>query len=396
MKIAVTGIGIISALGMNSGDTYRTIFSENKWGSFLRPSEFLDAWQPMPVGEVRYSTKKLAENLKVRICSRTALLGMFAAKEAFNDARLDSILADRIALVSATTVGGMDLSENFYEDFHTDSKKGRLRMVIGHDCYDSTRRIATFCNIKGFVTTLSTACSSSANAIILGAHLIEQGMADAVIAGGTDSLCRFTLNGFNSLRILDSLLCRPFDAERSGLNLGEGAGYIVLQKSDSIADKKAYCYLSGYANRNDAFHQTASSASGTGAYLAMQDALKMAGIIPPEIDYINTHGTGTYNNDEVEGKAMIRLFGEKLLPAFSSTKPFTGHTLGAAGGIEAVLSVLAIRHGVLYPNLNFKTVDPTLNIVPNCTLRKNVSVRHVLSNSFGFGGSDTSLIFSSN
>jgi len=395
MKIAITGIGIVSALGMNSADTLATLTTECRWQTLLRPPRFVETRHKVPVGEVGCSSEDLAKKLNVNSCSRTALLGMLAVHEAMNDAQINSILPNRIALVSATTVGGMDLSEKFYVDFLQNPKRGRLRMVVGHDCYDSTQKIALYCSIKGFCTTLSTACSSSANAIILGARLLENGIADAVVAGGCDSLCRFTLNGFDSLRILDSLPCRPFDANRSGLNLGEGAGYVVLQRADKIIPEKAYCYLTGYANRNDAFHQTASSADADGAYLAMSESLKMAGLQPKDIDYINVHGTGTSNNDEVEGSAMIRLFGKEHIPTFSSTKPLTGHTLGAAGGIETVLSVLAIRHRMLYPNLNFNTVDPDLGLIPNRVLQKNVTINHVLSNSFGFGGNDTSLVFSS-
>ena len=395
MRIAITGIGIVSALGMNRVDTLSALTTEGRWHTFLRLPRFINTRLHVTVGEVGYNNEDLAKKLNHDGCSRTALLGMLAASEALNDAKIDSISPNRVALVSATTVGGMDRSEKFYEDFLEDPKKGHLRMIIGHDCFDSTQKIASYCNIKGFCTTLSTACSSSANAIILGARLLEYGIADAVVAGGCDSLCRFTLNGFNSLRILDSQPCRPFDADRSGLNLGEGAGYIVLQRMDGATPEKTYCYLSGCANRNDAFHQTASSADAAGAYLAMSDALEMAGLHPKDIDYINAHGTGTYNNDLVECKAMISLFGEEHIPPFSSTKPFTGHTLGAAGGIEAVLSVLAIHHRMLYPNLNFNTLDPDLKIIPNGVLQKNVVVNHVLSNSFGFGGNDTSLIFSS-
>lgn len=221
--------------------------------------------------------------------------------------------------------------------------------------------------------------------------MIRQGMLDVVIAGGTDALCKFTLNGFASLQILDKAPCRPFDATRSGLNLGEGAGYLVLQSEASL-HKTPYCLLSGYANANDAFHQTASSSDGTGAYLAMKKALEKAALQPEEVGYINAHGTGTSNNDLSESAAFLRLFGEKV-PPFSSTKPFTGHTLGAAGGIEAVLSVVSLSKGIIYPNLNFSRPIPETRLTPVTEYREGKEIRAALSNSFGFGGNNSSLVF---
>jgi 3-oxoacyl-(acyl-carrier-protein) synthase len=218
---------------------------------------------------------------------------------------------------------------------------------------------------------------------------------DVVIAGGTDSLTKFTLNGFNTLMILDKDYCKPFDEYRQGLNLGEGAGYVVLvsEKVAGTLQKPVYCKLSGYNNSNDAYHQTASSPDGTGSYLAMKTALENAGLKPFDIDYINLHGTGTPNNDSAEGTAVKRLF-DPHYPPMSSTKSFTGHTLGASGGIEAVFSALAIRHGMVYPNLRFETQMQELPFAPETKLLTGQTINHVMSNSFGFGGNCTSLIFS--
>jgi 3-oxoacyl-[acyl-carrier-protein] synthase-1 len=245
------------------------------------------------------------------------------------------------------------------------------------------------------MTTLSTACSSSANAIFFGARLIRNGLLDVVVAGGVDALTKFTLNGFNTLMILDKEFCKPFDEHREGLNLGEGAGYVVLVSSKVAATltKPPYCLLSGYNNSNDAYHQTASSPDGTGSYMAMQGALKKAGLDTSDIDYINLHGTGTPNNDSAEGTAIKRLFHPNY-PPMSSTKSFTGHTLGASGGIEAVFSALAVKHGLIYPNLRFKTQMADLPFAPETHFRDGQQIDHVMSNSFGFGGNCTSLIFS--
>jgi 3-oxoacyl-[acyl-carrier-protein] synthase-1 len=195
--------------------------------------------------------------------------------------------------------------------------------------------------------------------------------------------------------ILDKEFCKPFDEHREGLNLGEGAGYMVLV-SDKVAKtltKPVYCKLSGYNNSNDAYHQTASSPDGTGSYKAMMGALEKSGLKPSDISYINLHGTGTPNNDSAEGTAVKRLFGP-VYPPMSSTKSFTGHTLGASGGIEAVFSALAIKHGIIYPNLRFETRMSDLPLEPERKFLKGQNIKHVMSNSFGFGGNCTSLIFS--
>ncbi|HEY8929855.1 MAG TPA: beta-ketoacyl-[acyl-carrier-protein] synthase family protein, partial [Mucilaginibacter sp.] len=288
-----------------------------------------------------------------------------------------------------------DKSEDFFIDFLKDNSKGKLRNVFDHECGSMTEIVADQLGITDFMTTISTACSSSANAIAYGARLIKNDIIDIAIVGGADALTKFTLNGFNTLMILDKEFCKPFDENREGLNLGEGAGYLVLV-SDKVAktlNKPVFCRLSGYNNSNDAYHQTASSPDGTGSYMAMQGALKKSGLQPSDIDYINLHGTGTPNNDGSEGTAVKRLF-EPDYPPISSTKSFTGHTLGASGGVEAVFSVLAIKHGLIYPNLRFKTRMVDMPFEPETKFQKGKAIKHVMSNSFGFGGNCTSLIFS--
>jgi 3-oxoacyl-[acyl-carrier-protein] synthase-1 len=289
----------------------------------------------------------------------------------------------------------MDKTEKFFSKFIYDNHKGRLRDVIHHECGSISELVADQLGIKGYITTISTACSSSANSIFFAARLIKNNILDVAVAGGTDALTKFTLNGFKTLMILDEQPCQPFDENRRGLNLGEGAGYIVLvsEKVAASLKKKPAITLSGYSNANDAFHQTASSPDGTGSFLAMSGALKKSGLKPADIDYINLHGTGTQNNDIAEGTAISRLF-EPHYPKMSSTKSYTGHTLGASGGIEAVLSVLAIEKGIVYPNLRLQTPMKELPFVPETNFIKNVKIDHVLSNSFGFGGNCTSLIFS--
>jgi 3-oxoacyl-(acyl-carrier-protein) synthase len=347
------------------------------------------------VGEVKLSNTQLSDKLVVYpYLPRTAQLGIHAAREAVKHSGID-LKKWRTGLISATTVGGMDKTEHFFVDFLKDKKKGRLRQVVHHECGSTTELIADDLGIDGFVSTINTACSSSVNAIAFGSRLIHHNMLDVVIAGGTDALSKFTLNGFNSLMILDRNLCRPFDASRNGLNLGEGAGFVVLV-SDRVKNEcnvNPSAYVSGFANTNDAFHQTASSPEGRGSFGAMQKALDMGSLVPGDIDYINLHGTGTVNNDLSEGTAVMRLYGDHY-PRLSSTKGFTGHTLGASGGIEAVFSILAIQQQCVFPNLRFENPIPEIGIKPQRTFESNVTVNHVMSNSFGFGGNCSSIIFS--
>jgi 3-oxoacyl-(acyl-carrier-protein) synthase len=270
-----------------------------------------------------------------------------------------------------------------------------LRDVVAHDCGESTEKIGKYLGATRIMSTISTACSSSANSLMYAARLIQHGILDCAVAGGADALTRFTINGFNTLMILDKQPCRPFDNTRAGLNLGEGAGFVVLESERLIKARnaKAICRLAGFANANDAYHQTASSPDGFGATMAMKKAIAMSGLSFEDIDYINVHGTGTQNNDLSEGTAMRNIFGANI-PKFSSTKAFTGHTLGAAGGVETVLSVLSIMHGLVYPNLNFSAPMNELPLVPNTELIRDAKINNVLSNSFGFGGNNSTLIFS--
>lgn len=397
-RVVVTGIGIISSIGKNVDESMQHFRSATSGIGAITQLDTIHK-NNLPVAEVKYSNNELLSLLNIanNKCNytRTSILGMYAAKQALESAGIHSVKEKKTGLISANSVGGMDKSEAFYAEFLANPDKGKISTIVGHDCGDSTEHIADYLGIKEQVTTLSTACSSSANAIMFGARLIQHGLLDRAIVGGTDSLTKFTINGFNTLMIFDKEACRPFDATRNGLNLGEGAGYIVLESEKSAIEsgKKIRGFLSGFANANDAYHQTASSPDGNGAYLAMSQALAMSNLQPTQIDYINVHGTATQNNDLSEGIAMKRIFGEKV-PRFSSTKSFTGHTLGAAGGIEAVFSIMALEHQIIYPNLRFKSPIPELQLIPETELIEAAGITHILSNSFGFGGNNSTLIFS--
>ena len=398
-RILVTGVGAVSAAGMSVEENVGTLSAGRRP---LHTPELLKTSLKLPVGEVMADSRELLSILglhKDKVVTRTALLAALAVSEAVRDAGLgaNALQGGRTGLILGTSAGGMDLSEIFYEEAGRGGIAGDLNRVRMHDCGATVRFVADYIGLKGFSTAVSTACSSAGNAIMLGARMIMSGLLDTVIAGGSDPLCRFTINGFNSLRILSSDLCRPFDIARDGLNLGEGAGFIVLARErpgmEMAADGKAYCTLSGWANTDEAYHQTGSQPSGVGAYASMSEALSVAGLNPGDIDYINTHGTATRGNDLAECTAIRRLFGDRAV--FGSFKGYIGHTLAASEGIEAVLCAVSIKRQAVWPSAGFSEPDPEIGISPLCPSgMQPMRIRHLVSNSFGFGGNDSSLVFS--
>lgn len=393
-RIVITGMGIISAIGNTVEENYNALLSGQSGIGEMTLFESIHR-EVIKVGEVKKTTDELIAELGLdedNNYTRTALLGAVAAREAVANAGIRDINARPTGLISSTSVGGMDYTEKYFYDF--DTIESSRKYIDTQGAGDSTEKIANSLGLQGYVSTISTACSSAANAIMMGARLLKARKLDRVIVGGTDALSKFTVNGFNTLMILTDGYNTPFDQNRKGLNLGEAAAYLVLEREEvAIADGRTILgVVSGYGNANDAYHQTASSENGEGAYLAMNKALKMAGLSPNEIDYVNAHGTATPNNDLSEGRAMQRIFADKM-PVFSSTKPYTGHTLAAAGAIEAVYSLLAIREGVVFPNKNFVTPMEELTIRPQTTVLHQ-EVNTVLSNSFGFGGNCSTVVFS--
>ena len=397
-EIVISGFGIVSALGKNVAENLQSLREKH---SGIAPVRYLKTSHiEFPVGEIKMSNEEMISFLNLsddKPTTRTSMMGMLAVREALCHSRLtpqsSELTGKKIAFISGTTVGGMDKSEQFYIDYLENDTKNAY--ISTDDCGACTEMIADYFGIFSTVDTVSTACSSSANAILFGAELLKSGCADIVVAGGSECIAKFHLNGFNTLKILDTKPSRPFDAKRAGINLGEGAAYVVMETADSAKKRqvKPLCRLSGYANTCDAFHQTTSSPNGEGAFLAMKRALENAGLQPQDIDYINAHGTGTDNNDASEGVAIMRLFGDKI-PPVSSTKPFTGHTASAAGGVEAVISILSLQYNFIPVNLNFSEQMPELSFAPVTNEQPIKPMRHILSNSFGFGGNDTSLIFS--
>lgn len=396
-KVFITGAGVISAIGCGKAETLKALLDGKSGIGSVRYLK--TEHTQLPVGEVKMSNEELCSLLSLNpnnVHSRSTLLGIYAVKEALTSSHSERTLrhSERseespnnhgITLISGTTVGGMDITELHYPDATFKSL---------HHCGACTNSIADYFGVFNRTITPSTACSSALNAIILGCSIINAGMASMVVAGGTEALTRFHLNGFKSLMILDTQQCRPFDATRAGLNLGEGAAYVVLESAESVKKRgvSPIAAVTGTANRCDAFHQTATSPSGDGPFLAMKQAIANAGLRPEDIDYINAHGTATPNNDQTEMEAFRRVFGERI-PPFSSTKSFTGHTTSASGSIETVICLLAMQNGFIPATLG--CTSPMEGSDPVTHTLTGQNLRHVMCNSFGFGGNDSTIIVDS-
>lgn len=387
-SISISGMGIVCSIGNNVGEVLSSL-KEGRRG--IRTMKYLNSrHNDLPVGEVMLSNDEMKALLGIddpAPVSRTTLMAVLAIREAMEQAKLGDTRGKRVALISGTTVGVMDLTEQYFAQMKTDDSL--LYMPQSNECGRSTNEIAALSGLEHARTcTISTACSSALNSIIIAAEMLKRDEVDIVIAGGTEGLSRFHLNGFNTLMILDKEPCRPFDATRAGLNLGEGAAFLVMERN---AGDRSLAYVAGYGNHCDAFHQTASSENGEGAYLAMADALAMAGLKPSDIQYVNAHGTGTPNNDPSESNALKRIFGDAM-PEVSSTKGFTGHTTSASGSIESVFCILALMHGFTPANIGFS--HPMEGGIVPTKGSTGVNLENVLCNAFGFGGNDSSLVLS--
>lgn len=391
-KVFVTGIGIISSLGIG---TQENLVRLTEGRSGVGPIRHLKTRlsNELIAGEIPYSNKELIDILGINDSSgisRSALFGIIAAREAIKNADFNNP-AVRTGIISGTTAEAMTNIELYFKDFL--SNDNRNEFIESQDWGFSTEIIAKELGVSGYQTTINTACSSAANAIMTGARMIKHNLLDRVLVGGTDALSKVMQNGFHALMIVDSEISKPFDRDRKGLNLGEGAAFLVLESEKFAQEETIICELSGYGNSNDAYHLTALSPDGKGAAMAMNNAITESGLDSEDIDYINAHGTGSENNDLSEALGIKKVFGNNP-PKFSSTKPFTGHTLGSSGALEAVFSVLSIQNKLIFPNLNFSHKMDEPGLVPETKLLKSAQINHVLSNSFGFGGNNTSLLFS--
>jgi 3-oxoacyl-(acyl-carrier-protein) synthase len=386
----ITGLGIIAASGCGPETVWSAIAAGTDG---LKPLTLFPSprYGQVPVGEVRLDLLQLGAP---RNASRSDRLGWLAARDAIRSAGLlPENLGDQAGLILGCSVGGSFDSEQFLIKL---MKEGRMRprQTRFHECHAAVELIATGFGLFGPAFSIATACSSGSLAIATAAEMIQSGEADVMLAGGADSLARMTWGGFHSLLLVDPQGCRPFDATRGGMSFGEGAAMLVLESEESAQRRgaKILARLTGWGASCDAHHATAPHPEGAGAAAAMQGALNRAGLEATAIDYVNAHGTGTRDNDLAESKALKTVFGERV-PPFSSTKRFFGHALAASGAMEAVICVEGLRRQQLLPNPGFSQLDEAIGLQPVTTLRSS-KLTHVMSNSFGFGGNNAVLIFS--
>lgn len=394
-EIVVTGMGAISSIGLTIAENLHSL--QQEISGIKKAKHFKSHYtESLVFGEIDQSDEELLSELGLEKglgYTRTSLIAIKAFREAISHAKLslEDVSSTRTAFISSSTVGGMCYTDDLYNDANLQGIPSEF--VKNYEGSDHALQIVRLYNMKGITDVINTACSSSANAIALGARLLETGKVDRVIAGGSDCLAKFTVNGFNSLRILSEEPCKPFDTNREGLSLGEAAAYVVLERREDVTDStNIQAKFAGFGICNDAFHPSATSDDARGPRMAMELALKRASLKPSDIDYINAHGTGTPNNDVTESYAFSKLF--EQVPPFSSTKSYVGHTLAAAGVIEAIYSIFALQGQELYPSLRVQEPIEGFSFRPVLTYTPETEIKHVLSNSFGFGGNCTSLIFS--
>lgn len=297
--------------------------------------------------------------------------------------KINRIGASRVGIFLGTSTSGIHQTERAYFESREVLPEW-YNYHKTHNVFSLVDFVRCVFNTTGPAIAISTACSSSAKVFASAKRYIEAGLCDAAIVGGVDTLCLTTLYGFNALQLLSANPCAPFDENRSGISIGEAGGFAFLEK-----DSESEHYLLGYGESGDAYHMSSPHPDGEGAQLAIRTALTRAGLSAKDIDYVNLHGTGTQANDSAESKAVLATLGSDVLA--SSTKGWTGHTLGAAGIVEVALSLLAIEHNYVPPNLHLQTLDPAVDIAV-CREAVAKTIRYVLSNSFGFGGSNCSLV----
>lgn len=293
----------------------------------------------------------------------------------------------RIGVFIGTSTSGMTATESAYRHYHTHNKMpDDFDILHTHNVASAQNYVQQSLGLTGAAMTISTACSSSAKVFVSAYRHIKSGVCDAAIVGGVDSLCLTTIYGFSSLQLISEQLCRPYDVNRNGINIGEAAGFVLLEKTKTAKHIK----LKGYGESSDAYHMSSPQPQGQGAKIAMQNALNSAGLAAKDIDYINLHGTATRANDAAEAQAVLSVFADEV--DCSSTKGITGHTLGAAGITEAIICELVLANQWLPGTVNLQDPDPDLAIQA-MTNSRHKKCQNVLSNSFGFGGSNCSLVF---
>ena len=390
--LVLTSFTAVNALGRGTAAVLEALTAAR---TGLKPCTFekvsLETW----VGEVAgLDDLRVCERLAEFDCRNNRLAELALEQDGFA-ARIARARAKygphRIAVILGTSTSGILETEHAYQqrDPQTGALPASYRFATTHNLYASTDFVRRYLELEGPAAMISTACSSSAKVFASAWRLMEQGLCDAAVVGGVDSLCRNTLYGFASLDLVGREPCRPCDAQRGGISIGEAAGFALLERPQQAVSHSGVALL-GYGESSDAYHMSTPHPEGVGAALAMQRALARAALAPAAIDYINMHGTASQVNDSMEDRAITSVFGTHT--ACSSTKGWTGHALGAAGITEAVIAALCIQNGIRPGCLNARSIDPSFTSKVLLT-NQSGTVQRVLSNSFGFGGSNCSLIF---
>ncbi|MEN8179443.1 MAG: beta-ketoacyl-[acyl-carrier-protein] synthase family protein [Pseudomonadota bacterium] len=388
--LSITHYTLANALGKGVHASLQALQSSR---SGLRPCDFEDAALETWIGRVEgIEQSPLPETMAAFECRNNRLaritleLDGFAAR--VSDAA-NQYGADRIGVFIGTSTSGIRSTERAYQ--RRDKDTGRLPDDFlpsqSHNIFSPTWFIRQYLGLTGPALAISTACSSSAKVFAAAHRYIESGLCDAAVVGGVDSLCLTTLYGFNALDLVSASPCRPWDSQRDGINIGEAAGFALLRRAQANDPGDL---LLGYGESSDAYHMSTPHPEGMGAVLAMRQAIERAGLEPNDIDYVNLHGTATRSNDAAEDSAIVTTLGDRV--SCSSTKGWTGHTLGAAGITEAIFALLSLRHGFIPGSLQTQELDPTLHAHIERENRP-ANLTHVLSNSFGFGGNNCSLLF---
>ncbi|HET7875774.1 MAG TPA: beta-ketoacyl-[acyl-carrier-protein] synthase family protein [Methylomirabilota bacterium] len=391
-RVVVTGLGVVSPYG---GGT------KTFWAGLTAG---ICAIKPITLIDTEGFRSRIAAEIPAEIVSglrtscrrsRADRIALAAATEALADAGLHGDERSAAALVIGAVGGGMFEGEEWYwEETRTGRPSRKIRALRSILPYSHAETLGWRLGLCGPTETVVMACASGAASIALGADLIREGAAPAALVGGVDAFTRICFMGFNSLKLLDPEPCRPFDRERRGMSIGEAAAFLVLEDAERCRQRggRVYAEVAGAGMSTDAHHVTAPHPEGAGMIQAMRQALEAARLAPGAIGYVNAHGTGTPQNDRTEGLALSRVFGEGAV-LVSSTKSMIGHTMAAAGSVEAVATVLALGHGLVPPTANLRQADPDVPFDCVPVTARPAELGAALSNSFGFGGQNVSLIF---
>jgi 3-oxoacyl-[acyl-carrier-protein] synthase II len=406
-RVVVTGIGMISPLGIGNEATWQGLL-EGRSGIGRITKFDPSAFACQIAGEVRgFEPEKWIEKKEVKKSDTFIHYAIAAAQMAVDDSGLDmkSEDGDRVGVIIGSGIGGLPLIEEMHQKL---MERGPSRIspffIPGLIVNLASGQISIRFGARGPNSAPATACATGAHAIGDAVRIIQRDEADVMFGGGSEAVVTpLAVGGFAAMRALSTRnddpehASRPWDAERDGFVMGEGAGIVMLEERERAIARGAriYCEVTGYGMSSDAYHITSPAEDGSGMMRVMQRALKDAGLHPNDIEYINAHGTSTPVGDRTETVAIKRVFGEHAYKlAVSSTKSMTGHLLGAAGGIESAITAMAVKHGIIPPTINYEKPDPEcdLDYVPNKARQQKLT--HAMSNSFGFGGTNATLIFS--